>query len=43
VKNVFKTWKPLFPAIQCGQKLVSLWPHCSKFLELCSTQFDIGF
>jgi hypothetical protein len=24
VKNVFKTWKPLFPAIQCGQKLVSL-------------------
>jgi hypothetical protein len=35
-------WQPLVPLLRCGNKLVTLWPNCHKFLKLCCSRFDVG-
>jgi hypothetical protein len=42
LKYVQNKQKPIVLAMRCGNKFVSVLPNCCKFLELCSSRFDIA-
>jgi len=41
LKSHENKWKLIVRVIRCGNKFVSFQPNCCKFLELCSSRFDI--